>query len=201
MNTWLIRCFAGLLLVLPFVPAVADDPDDKEIARLVKQLGSSDFRTRDEATKRLEAISDVLLDALQKAQKSSDPEVCRRAQGILTSIDSKLRGAYLADGLKPQTVWQGTCEDTGGQAAMILFVKTRKGDQFQGTVWYPAPINNNGLADISGRIDAKGAMTFSEHRIQGTIDDGVTYTATLQGRTIAGSYYRGVGKILLKLAE
>jgi len=47
MTTWLTRCFAGLLLVLPFVPAVADDPDDKEIARLVKQLGSSDYRTRD----------------------------------------------------------------------------------------------------------------------------------------------------------
>ena len=28
MTTWLTRCFAGLLLVLPFVPAVADDPDD-----------------------------------------------------------------------------------------------------------------------------------------------------------------------------
>src|SRR5438477_12060995 len=36
MTTWLIRCFAFLLLMLPFVPAVADDPDDKEIARLVK---------------------------------------------------------------------------------------------------------------------------------------------------------------------
>src|SRR5207237_3526456 len=129
MTTWLTRSFAGLLLVLPFVPAVADDPDDKEIARLVKQLGSDVFEERAEATNRLEAISDVLLDALQKAQKSSDPEVCRRAQGILTSIDSKLRGAYLADGLKPQTVWHGTCADSGGKAAMILFVKTRNGDQ------------------------------------------------------------------------
>src|SRR5437879_5216245 len=52
MTTWLIRCFAFLLLMLPFVPAGADDPDDKEIARLVKQLGSSDYRTREVATKR-----------------------------------------------------------------------------------------------------------------------------------------------------
>ena len=50
MTTWLIRGFAFLLLMLPFVPAVADDPDDKEIARLVKQLGSSDYRTRKAAT-------------------------------------------------------------------------------------------------------------------------------------------------------
>ena len=58
MTTWLIRCFAGLLLVLPFVSAVADDPDDKEIARLVKQLGSSDFRMREAARKELEAIGE-----------------------------------------------------------------------------------------------------------------------------------------------
>ena len=50
MNNWLIPCFAFLLLMLPFVPAVADDSDDKEIARLVKQLGSSDYRTREKAT-------------------------------------------------------------------------------------------------------------------------------------------------------
>jgi hypothetical protein len=35
MTTWLPRCVALLLLVLPFVPVVADDPDDAEIARLV----------------------------------------------------------------------------------------------------------------------------------------------------------------------
>ena len=58
MTTWLTRCFAGLLLVLPFIPVVAVAPDDKEIARLVKQLGSSDFRTRQAATKRLSEIND-----------------------------------------------------------------------------------------------------------------------------------------------
>src|SRR4051794_6629683 len=58
MTTWLTRCFAGLLLGLPFMPAVAGDPDDKEIARLVKQLGSSDFRTREAARKELEAIGE-----------------------------------------------------------------------------------------------------------------------------------------------
>src|SRR5437588_6020506 len=67
MNTWLIRGFAFLLLMLPFVPAVADDPDDKEIARLVKQLGSDVFEERDAATKRLGEMADSLLKALDKA--------------------------------------------------------------------------------------------------------------------------------------
>src|SRR5437764_9782958 len=93
MNTWLIRCFAGLLLVLPFVPAVADDPDDKEIARLVKQLGSSDYRMRDAATKRLEEIGEPAVDALIRAMKSNDVEARRRAEAILTEIGEPARAA------------------------------------------------------------------------------------------------------------
>src|SRR5438034_6413537 len=86
MTTWLTRCFAGLLLVLPFVPAVADDPDDKEIARLVKQLGSSDFRTRDAATKRLKDLGEPAADALVRAMMTTDLEARRRAEAILTEI-------------------------------------------------------------------------------------------------------------------
>src|SRR5438552_1160736 len=86
MTTWLIRCFAFSLLMLPFVPAVADDPDDKEIARLVKQLGSSDYRTRDAATKRLKEIGEPAAEALVGAMTSNDLETCRRAEAILTEI-------------------------------------------------------------------------------------------------------------------
>src|SRR5437660_4397835 len=88
MTTWLTRCFAGLLLTLPFVPAVADDPDDKEIARLVKQLGSSDFRTRQAATKRLEEIGEPALDALGKA--TGTLEMRRRAEQIVAVIEARL---------------------------------------------------------------------------------------------------------------
>src|SRR5205085_7085008 len=79
MTTWLTRGFAGLLLVLPFVPAVADDPDDKEIARLVKQLGSDVFEERAEATKRLQEIGEPALDALVRAMNTNDLEARRRA--------------------------------------------------------------------------------------------------------------------------
>src|SRR5438309_3116121 len=86
MTSWLIRCFAGLLLVLPFVPAVADDPDDKEIARLIKQLGDDDFDKREGASKRLEEIGEPALDALVRAMTTNDLEVRRRAEAILTEI-------------------------------------------------------------------------------------------------------------------
>src|SRR6059036_3602768 len=90
MTTWLIRGFAFLLLMLPFVPAVADDPDDKEIARLVKQLGSSDYRMRDAATKRLQEIGKPALDALNKAATGKDLETRRRAEQIVAVIEYKL---------------------------------------------------------------------------------------------------------------
>src|SRR5207253_8191585 len=72
--------------VLPFVPAVADDPDDKEIARLVTQLGSDKFKKRDAATKRLKEIGEPAADALVRAMMTNDLETCRRAEAILTEI-------------------------------------------------------------------------------------------------------------------
>src|SRR5437588_6582913 len=86
MTTWLTRCFAGLLLVLPFVPAVADDPDDKEIERLVKQLGSDKYKVREAATKRLKEIGEPAADALVRAMMTNDVEARRRAEAILTEI-------------------------------------------------------------------------------------------------------------------
>lgn len=95
MTTWLTRCFAGLLLVLPFVPAVADDPDDKEIARLVKQLGSSDFRMRDAATKRLKELGEPAVDAVIRAMMTKDVEARRRAEQIVAVIEDRLYGPEL----------------------------------------------------------------------------------------------------------
>src|SRR5436190_22898194 len=92
MTTWLIRCFAGLLLVLPFVPAVADDPDDKEIARLVKQLGSSDYRKREAARKQLDVIGEPARAALRNvAASGADLETKRRASALLQTLNAKLQ--------------------------------------------------------------------------------------------------------------
>ena len=102
MNSWLTRCLAGLLLVLPFVSAVADDPDDKELAGLVKQLGNSDFRMRDAATKRLKELGEPAADALVRAMMTNDVEARRRAEAILMEIgepalDALIRAAKSDD--------------------------------------------------------------------------------------------------------
>jgi WD40 repeat protein len=96
MTTWLTRCFAMLLLVLPFVPAVADNPDDAEIARLVKQLGSSDYGTREAATKRLKEIGEPALGTLAKV--TSTLEARRRAETIIAAIEDKLYPEFCLPG-------------------------------------------------------------------------------------------------------
>jgi WD40 repeat protein len=102
MTTWLTRCFALLLLLLPFVPAVAVDPDDAEITRLVKQLGSTDFRTREAATKRLKEIGQPALDALGEAK--APLEARRRAEQISAAIEDKLSPQHHAIGDSVLTV-------------------------------------------------------------------------------------------------
>src|SRR5437868_6951584 len=114
MTTWLIRCFAFLLLMLPFVPAVADDPDDAEIARLVKQLGSDKFKEREAATKRLKEIGEPALDALGKA--TGTLEMRRRAEQIVAvgPEGKAISGGARMDGT--MRLWD---LNTGNQAAVF----------------------------------------------------------------------------------
>jgi WD40 repeat protein len=81
-------------LVLPFVPAVAYDPDDKEIERLVKQLGSDKFKEREAAMKRLTEIGEPARAGLAKAAASSaDAESQLRVSLLLKALNAKLRVA------------------------------------------------------------------------------------------------------------
>src|SRR4051812_5279559 len=87
------RCLFGLVLLLPLLPvAAADPPDDKEIARLIKQLGDDDFARRQEAARRLERIGEPALEALDRARTSDDAEVSRRAAAIVKTIETRLYG-------------------------------------------------------------------------------------------------------------
>jgi WD40 repeat protein len=90
MNAQLRCTFVSVLAVLPLASVIADDPDDKEIARLVQQLRSSDFRIRDTARKRLEEVGEPALEALQRATINVDLEARRRAESIIAVIENKL---------------------------------------------------------------------------------------------------------------
>ncbi len=91
MTTRLPRCFACLLLLLPFVPVVAADPDETEIARLVKQLGSDVFKEREAATMRLKEIGEPARAALRRAATDSgDAEIRSRAAALLQIFQDRL---------------------------------------------------------------------------------------------------------------
>jgi hypothetical protein len=91
MTTWLPRWFACLLIVLPFVPVVAADPDDKDIERLVKQLGADEFDQREAASAALNKVGKPALKALRKAAtESDDAEVRFRAAALVQAIQDSL---------------------------------------------------------------------------------------------------------------
>jgi hypothetical protein len=85
---------------------------------------------------------------------------------VAGSLDTRsLRAGEMADLFKVNSVWQGTCDQSNPKSSypMILFIKQRKGDTFEGVTWYPTL--ENGLVKITGLIDAKGAVTFTEENV------------------------------------
>jgi hypothetical protein len=68
----------------------------KEIAALIDKLGSSDFETRDTASKTILKHKAAALGALRRALESKDPEVVERAKQAITEIGSGARAEVLA---------------------------------------------------------------------------------------------------------
>jgi Flp pilus assembly protein TadD len=68
--------------------ATSQSSDDQaaEIARLIRELGDSDYDTRDEAQRLLAKIGPAAFDALAEAEAGADTEVSRRATYLLRSI-------------------------------------------------------------------------------------------------------------------
>src|SRR5712691_7086329 len=67
-------------------PAVKLDP--VAVRKLVEQLASKDFATRERATRELSNLEEAP-EALREAMKSSDPEVRRRAQRAVDVITAR----------------------------------------------------------------------------------------------------------------
>jgi hypothetical protein len=78
---------APSLLLLPVLCSFAEiskpKPTPQQITRWVAQLGDNDFKRREEASKNLWQAGVAAESALEKAVKSDDPEVVRRARELL----------------------------------------------------------------------------------------------------------------------
>jgi HEAT repeat protein len=80
---------AGLLggvLLAPTQAEAQQPPSATEINKLVRQLGDDSFSVRELADDALREIGLPALPALRQALRSPDPEVRRRARGILESV-------------------------------------------------------------------------------------------------------------------
>jgi WD40 repeat protein len=89
-----LQPLAALAMAM-FLSDLRAGPDDKEIGRLITQLGSSDFRTREAAQKRLEEIGERALDGLFAATTRGDLESRRRAELLAIAIERKVAGPTL----------------------------------------------------------------------------------------------------------
>jgi HEAT repeat protein len=84
---------AGLLAFFKERTLGADD--QRKLAALVRQLGDTDFGTREEATRLLVKRGTSAVPFLKPALKDSDPEIARRAEQCLQEIE-QTQGATLA---------------------------------------------------------------------------------------------------------
>ena len=87
------RFFLSLaVLIAPCAVRAAEKPpvDPKAIQKLVEQLGSDDFDTRETAVKRLLELDEAALPALKEAAKSTDADLRRSAGELVTTIAGRV---------------------------------------------------------------------------------------------------------------
>ncbi len=82
----LVTGVAFALALLSPVRAVAGEPAGTDVEGLVRKLGSDDFKQRQAAEKALRKLGLEARPALQRAAKSSDPEISARAAALLEEI-------------------------------------------------------------------------------------------------------------------
>ena len=68
------------------------DGVEAKIGQAIADLGSSEFRTREDAEQTLANIGGHAAPALRRAAKSDDPEVARRAKAVLKLVEAKTAG-------------------------------------------------------------------------------------------------------------
>jgi uncharacterized protein (TIGR03067 family) len=107
-------------LVLAVAGCMPDDPvkesEADRVARLVRQLGHSEFAKREQASKELDAIGEPALGALRKAAAADpDAEIRRRAERVIDAVQNRVRAAATEKALRElQGTWLLVSYETDG---------------------------------------------------------------------------------------
>lgn len=97
----MVRALASLSLLVLAVVAVAADPplratplgEAGPAAKWAEQLGDRDYRTREQASKELDALGEAALPALEKVLLAGTPEAVRRATAAIGRIQARADNA------------------------------------------------------------------------------------------------------------
>ena len=112
----------GAILVLPTTAADRNDPE--QIARLIKQLGSSNLAERDDASHVLKVIGPPALEALRKACTSDDAEVRRLAGNLVYMLEKHLLSAKILAPTRIHLKYQDTpIQEAVADLAKQLYLK------------------------------------------------------------------------------
>jgi HEAT repeat protein len=92
MTTMAFRGLAVSIALAALTAAIrADEPQggapEKDMKRLIGQLGSERYKDREQATRHLAQLGKAALPGLKEAAKSPDAEVRRRAQRLLEQLE------------------------------------------------------------------------------------------------------------------
>lgn len=113
----------------PSQPPSKKPVDAAQIERLIRQLGSERFTERESASRALDAIGEIALPALWKAQDSSDLEIRRRAVQLIEKITRRpvpMRAKAWAALKKAGGRIYSDTETPAGEVGSIEFVSTTK---------------------------------------------------------------------------
>jgi hypothetical protein len=113
----------------------AKEASEKEIEKLIQDLGARRFKVRDAAEARLRLIGEQVLPHLEKAEKSGDAEVARRAKQLrhelVTAAEVRRKeivSKELPLAVKPSFAFLKEPEKVGDDRVTVVAVKLRKED-------------------------------------------------------------------------
>jgi hypothetical protein len=86
---------ALLALTFPGILHSQTAGDAEQVSRLIAQLGSPRFTEREEAGRSLDGLGPVALEALRRAVDDRDPEIARRAAGLIRKIEKRQESARM----------------------------------------------------------------------------------------------------------
>jgi uncharacterized protein (TIGR03067 family) len=142
---------------------------EKEMKRLIDQLGSERFQDRDQATKELSKLGKSALPSLKEAAKSADAEVRHRAQKLIEGILAADMQKLLA---KLQGTWRVVSLVRDGAESTADELKQWPVLTIKGSDFYWGE-NGQGAGGTIVRIDPTANPKTIEYNLGGTIYLGI----------------------------